>query len=263
MKIAACVITHDRLPLSYLTIDSFVERTPAPYALTIVDSGSSPETIRHLSEFIGDDVSAHETEISRWMDNGWVTFLPLGKNVYPGRACNLGWERSLADLPEAEVLVRLDNDIEVQPGWTDTLSAALGDFPDVGQFGLLDMREEGGPRKLLTGPSGTRVDIGWHNVGGPCAVRRELWDLGLRWDERTWPEYGRRRCGEDGAFSRAVKALGWRLAHIFEPVAVHHGHRWDEFPDYYKRTALERGYAPTALREHFEECERRVAAWQT
>lgn len=246
MKIAACVITHERLPLSLLTIRAALRWTPPPFVLVVADSGSSGETVDALRAAVAADPR--------------VTFLPLD-NVYPGRACNVGWEAALAALPEADVLVRLDNDVEVQRGWTKTVECALRDFPDVGTFGLLDMIEEGGPREIVTGPSGVRLDVGWGNTGGNVAIRRELWDAGVRWDERRWPEMGGR--DEGGIFSRTTRRAGWELAHVFEPIAVHHGHRWCEYEDYYARLAVERGYDPDVLRAHFDACEERVAAWQT
>lgn len=256
MRVAACVISHERLPLTLLAISAFVERTPASFSLVVVDSGSSAA----VSDFLHDAIYEDEGFAAGLGAQQEIRYIRSVENIYPGRACNAGWECALVALGGADVLVRLDNDIEVLDGWAATLEQALADFPEVGQFGLLDMRDEGGPRKLRTGPSGLRIDVGWHNVGGPCAVRPEVWDAGLRWDERTWLQYGRRRCGEDGAFSRGVRGLDWRIAHIYEPIAVHHGHDWGAYPDYYTRTAVERGYDPGALRDHFAACQERACA---
>ncbi len=47
------------------------------------------------------------------------------------------------------------------------------------------------------------------NVGGNNIIRRQLWDDGLRYDERPWPEYPA-AWSEDSFFSPAVLEMGWR-----------------------------------------------------
>ena len=58
------------------------------------------------------------------------------------------------------------------------------------------------------------------NVGGNCVIRRELWDKGLRYDERPWPElrdsYGDGYT-EDSIMGRQVRRYGWRWDRVERP----------------------------------------------
>jgi hypothetical protein len=121
--------------------------------------------------------------------------------MYPGYACNQGWQRAPE---EATHLHRADNDWAYYPDWCDHLAAAFED-PKVGQVGLRTDQEE----------SHGGVPIPW-NVGGNCVIRRELWDAGLRYDERPWTQLPPGH-SEDTYMSPAVAAMGYKWKRVAEP----------------------------------------------
>ncbi len=149
-----------------------------PFTLTIVDNGSQPDT-------------------TEWLEKHWpLSLILLGENKYPGFATNRGWEW----LPDAAThLHRADNDWAYKPGWCDQVIAAFED-PKVGQVGLRTQREE-------------PVD---YNVGGNNVIRRELWDAGLRYDERPWPELPAGH-SEDTYLSPAVVSMGYTWTRVKKP----------------------------------------------
>jgi cellulose synthase/poly-beta-1,6-N-acetylglucosamine synthase-like glycosyltransferase len=160
MILHSVIVTYDRLYATQLALASYLETVTVPYTLIVVDNGSTDGTVEWLEEL--------------WLTGGVIDdYIELGENKYPGYACNRGWE----DAPDdAQVFHRADNDWAYYPGWCDHLAEAFAD-PKVGQVGLRTDAEE----------SHNGVPIPW-NVGGNCVIRRELWDAGLRYDERPWTE---------------------------------------------------------------------------
>ena len=81
------------------------------------------------------------------------------------------------------------------------------------------------------------------NVGGNCVVRRELWDYGLRWDERPWPQLSEevgRGWTEDSLMSKQVKKMGYYWDRVerpcIQPISV------ESMDDpYYQQTWADRG----------------------
>jgi hypothetical protein len=178
------MVTYDRLYATQKSIASYMETVTVPFSLWIVDNGSTDGTLEWLatldpSEFV----------------------ISLGENRYPGYACNRGWEQAN---PSATHLHRADNDWAYHPGWCDHLAAAFED-PKVGQVGLRTDAEE----------SHNGVPIPW-NVGGNCVIRRELWDAGLRYDERPWTQLPPGH-SEDTYMSPAVAAMGYKWIRVAEP----------------------------------------------
>jgi glycosyltransferase involved in cell wall biosynthesis len=187
VKIHAVFITYNRLELTKPSIQSFLDTVSVPYTLIVVDNGSTDGTEQWLVEFA--NASKHQ-------------ILLLGKNRYPGFACNRGWE--LAP-PDADFLQRSDNDWIYLPGWCDHVAEAFGD-PEVGQVGLRTDSEE-------VFPNGKTVP--W-NVGGNNVIRRSLWDRGLRYDERPWPELPAGH-SEDTYLSPAVAEMGYKWVRVTQP----------------------------------------------
>ncbi len=176
------MVTYDRLDCTKKALKSYLATVTVPFTMTIVDNGSTDGTVEQLRS------------LSARADGPTIILLP--ENRYPGFATNRGWE--LAP-PEATFLHRADNDWAYKPGWCDQVIAAFTD-PKVGQVGLRTQREE-------------PVD---YNVGGNCVIRRELWDAGLRYDERPWTQLPAGH-SEDTYLSPAVVAMGYKWTRVKRP----------------------------------------------
>jgi glycosyltransferase involved in cell wall biosynthesis len=182
MKLHTVFITYNRLELTKQAVRSYLETVSVPYFLVISDNGSTDGTEQWLME--------------EW-DHNPSELLLIPQNRYPGFACNRGWE--VAD-GSATHLHRADNDFKFLPGWCEEVEERFQD-PALGQLGLRTDEEEQWAQ--------------W-NVGGNCIIRRELWDQGLRYDERPWTEYPP-GYSEDSIFSPAVEKLGYRWERVKRP----------------------------------------------
>jgi glycosyltransferase involved in cell wall biosynthesis len=174
-------ISYNRLELTKAAVASYLETVSLPYDYTIVDNGSDDGT-------------------QEWLVESFHPFILLGENRYPGYACNRGWEHSRAD---AVFLHRADNDFSFLPGWCEEVMRVF-ETAKVGQVGL------------RTGPEEMHAA---HNVGGNCVIRRTLWDRGLRYDERPWPEYPP-GWSEDSFLSPAVAEMGYTWTRVKQPCIV-------------------------------------------
>jgi len=181
VKLHTVVISYNRLELTKQVIETYHATVSVPHSIVVVDNGSDDDTVHWLQR-------SHAL--------GMFGLILLGRNFYPGYACNRGFAWAAED---ASFLHRQDNDFAFLPGWCDELWQAFQD-PAVGQVGLRTDDEE------LNAP--------W-NVGGCNVIRRELWDQGLRWDERPWSELG--GTTEDYYWSQGVKNLGYRWTRVARP----------------------------------------------
>jgi glycosyltransferase involved in cell wall biosynthesis len=189
MKLHTVMVTYNRLESTKQSIASFLETVTVPWSLTIVDNGSTDGTREWLAD--------HGPFKARTV--------ALGENRYPGYACNLGWSYAPDD---ATHLQRADNDWTFLPGWCDVVQEAF-ENPLVGQVGLRTDREESDRHGK---------PIPW-NVGGNNIIRRSLWDAGLRYDERPWPELPAGH-SEDTYLSPAVSAMGFEWQRVAKPCIV-------------------------------------------
>lgn len=185
MRIHTCFISYERPDLTVQAVESYLETVTMPWSAVIVDNGSSHATILDLLGLVG----AHPS----------INLMRLGENRYPGYACNRGWENQHADL-----LHRADNDFSFRPGWCEEVCARFAENPRLGQLGLRTDEEE--------------LHAVW-NVGGNNVIRRELWDKGLRYDEKPWPEYPP-GYSEDSYFSPAVKEMGYEWGRVKRPCII-------------------------------------------
>lgn len=205
MIIHSVIISYQRLDLTKQAIKSYVETVSVPHKLVVVDNGSSQE----VTDWILRNAAA-------------FSYLLLGKNMYPGFACNRGFERANQ---EATIFHRADNDFVFLPGWCEEVQERFAENPRLGQLGLRTGEEE-----LHNG----------HNVGGNSAYRRQLWDEGLRYDERPWPKIKTVGYTEDSFMSPEVAKMGWEWGRVqkpcIRPISV-------ESPDdeYYVKTWADRG----------------------
>lgn len=191
MKLHTVFITYNRLELTKRAISSYLETVTAPYTLWVVDNASTDGTQEWIQENINQ------------VGMGYTLFK---ENRYPGRAANQGWEavEFTGMAGGATHLHRADNDFEFLPGWCMVVQKAFRNRR-LGQLGLRTNEEE---------------LFNWNNVGGNCVIARELWDKGLRYDERPWPQIAEEvGCGwsEDGLFSPAVKEMGYTWSRVKTP----------------------------------------------
>jgi glycosyltransferase involved in cell wall biosynthesis len=210
MKLHTVFITYNRLDLSKRALDSYLNTVSVEHSVMIVDNGSSDGTQEWIADLFRDQIIM-----------GYVQFKT---NVYPGAACNEGFAKAPED---ATHLHRADNDFVFLPGWCEAVKRSFGHIKKLGQLGLRTRHEEDSSI----------------NVGGNCVFRRELWDKGLRWDERPWPQL-RDEVGagwtEDSLMSQEVRNMGWNWGRVqdacIEPIS-----RESEDDPYYQGTWADRG----------------------
>ena len=212
MNIHTVMVTYNRLELTKQAIQSWRETTYGPATLFVVDNASEDGTTEWLDE-----------NLSSWNR----LFLP--KNMYPGYATNRGWEYAPSD---TVLLHRADNDFVFLPDWETHVRLQFSVNERLGQLGLRTDEEE-----LFNA----------HNVGGNCVIRKQLWDEGLRYDERTWPEISAKVRGytEDSFLSPRVRKMGWEWGRVTQPcivdIAGNEGSYDGKYDDYLKQTKLDRG----------------------
>ena len=184
------MVTHNRLELTKQAVASYLDTVQGPFCLVIADNGSTDGTQDWVRSKMHPD----------WRDVP-VRLIEMRENRYPGFATNRGWELAWS---ETVLLHRADNDFVFLPGWEQHVRLQFTANPRLGQLGLRTDREEI-----------------WHpnNVGGNCVIRRELWDQGLRYDERPWPEISKGMPGytEDSLMSPQVLEMGWEWARVTVP----------------------------------------------
>ena len=217
MKLHTVFVTYNRLELTKQAIESYLETVTVPFSLWVVDNASTDGTQKWIGETLTEIGMGH-------------SLLPV--NRYPGWATNHGWEAveftGIAE--DATHLHRADNDHIFLPGWCEEVER-LFQSPKIGQLGLRTAQEEQYAK--------------W-NTGGNCVIRRELWDKGLRWDERPWPQL-RDEIGpghtEDSLMSPAVRAMGYTWTRVSRPCIVPISPETPDDPDlpYYKQSWADRG----------------------
>lgn len=179
MKLHTVFITYNRLELTKQAIDSYLETVTLPFAFVVYDNGSQDGT-------------------ADWIRAKGYPLIGDHENRYPGFAANRGWSHWMK--ADTTHLHRADNDFAFLPGWCEEVERIF-QSEKVGQVGLRTDEEEMYAR--------------W-NVGGNCVIRRELWDQGLRYDERPWPEYPP-GYSEDSFLSPAVEQMGYTWTRVKRP----------------------------------------------
>jgi GT2 family glycosyltransferase len=205
--IHSVIISFNRLELLQQCYRSYKETVTVPHTLVIVDNASANETRRWLSR----EVSPQDRVIF------------LEHNRFPGFACNRGWETMPS---ETTHLHRSDNDFVFLPDWCEE---TLRTFKHgVGQVGLRTDREE---MKAKT------------NVGGNNVILRQLWNEGLRYDERPWGTDYPAGWTEDSLLSPAVERMGYKWRRVKRPCIVPISNE-DPNDPYYQETWRLRGITP-------------------
>jgi glycosyltransferase involved in cell wall biosynthesis len=210
MNLHTVMITYNRLELTKQAIESYLDTVDGPFSLIVVDNASTDGTQDWL------------LEQSRVDGRIGVTLLP--DNKYPGYATNRGWELSP---PGTALLHRADNDFVFLPGWELHVRLRFSTSPLLGQLGLRTGEEE-----LHNS----------HNVGGNCVIRQQLFDEGLRYDERPWPKIAKKVPGytEDSFLSPDVVRMGWAWGRVTVP-CIRPISSEDPNDEYYQRSWADRG----------------------
>jgi len=172
----------------------------------------------------------------------WVTLIPSSTNGGFGAGCNLGIEHSLRSGRSRAVWL-LNPDTRVMPGTVDALATFMAATPRAGITGTALLLADGTPwphafrfptvlgeleRALRWGPAsrllarhavvrtmdGRAEQTDWVS-GASVAVRRELLEQGLRFDEGYFLYY------EETDFCRTAQAMGWQCWYAPRPVVLH------------------------------------------
>jgi glycosyltransferase involved in cell wall biosynthesis len=211
VKLHAVIVSYRRLPLLQGCVSSFLSTVTIPHSLVVVDNGS-PSDVR---DWIKRDAKK----------NGY-RFALLAENHYPGYAANRGFEMAP---PDADLLMRSDNDCAWLPGWDSELADVFSD-PSVGQYGPTAAGDE----------RWTRL-AGWP-VGGNSIIRKSMFDDGLRYDETPWPEASMQ---EDHCLYEAIRGMGYKRVWASKPCLAYTGMR---DPDYDREVTEARGHIWTDYR---------------
>lgn len=231
MKLLIVMITYNRLDYSQQTLTGLLATIKVPHHIVVVDNASTDGTRLWLA----DQKSGGHID----------DFIINDENLYPGAAANIGWEQGLADYPEATHLMRLDNDMSFKSGWDRIAEEYFKKIPELGQLGLDHKAIEDPKAKLRALEINGKTLNPWPGcVGGPNIIRREIYDLGIRYEPLRWDDGRQSPLQEDSDFSRKIKAKGYLVGHMTENLARTFANEsnWSDYPDYYKKTMADRGY---------------------
>jgi glycosyltransferase involved in cell wall biosynthesis len=236
MKLLVCLITYNRLKYTQRTLRNFRKTISdgTDYYLVAVDNASHDQTQLYLKRQEGRGV------IDKVIINP--------ENYYPGRATNIGWAAGLLKFPQATHLMRLDNDMEFKDGWDQVVADYFRFIPELGQLGYdheaIEHQEAPLHRVEINGRIINKWPMGV--VGGPCVIRRKVWDDGNRYDETPWQSETEDMITnqEDVKFSHALAAQGWLVGHAQKDIGRTFANQanWGDYPEYYKETMAKRGY---------------------
>lgn len=231
MKLLIVLITHNRLKYTRKTLRHLWASIELPYYLVVVDNASTDGTQAYLE---------------KTSERGRIDAIILNKdNKYPGAAANQGWEFGLIAYPQATHLMRLDNDMELRRGWDLEAQRYFETMPHLGQLGLDYSAVEGHPEAEIK--YGDMAVNSWPGVvGGPCIIKRAIFDSGVRYDETPWHNErpGVPQQQEDSKLSHELRRLGYLVGHATGGLTRTFADEtnWKDYPDYYKRTFAQRGY---------------------
>lgn len=234
MKLLICLVTYERLAYTKRTLKSLWDVTSdnADYFLIVSDNASTDGTREYLKEL---------------KKRGRINDLLLNEqNYYPGKACNLGWEKALS-IYNATHLMRLDNDMQLTKDWDERVAEYFEAIPELGQLGIEYEAIETPEAELHKRVINDFTINEWPGVvGGPMIMPKKLWDAGIRYDETPWykerPNTPAQQ--EDSRLSQSIKNKGYLVGHAQEELGRTFANKtnWKEYPDYYKKTMSERGY---------------------
>lgn len=229
MRLLIIVVTYNRLAYTKKTLRMLFDTVEVPHHIIVVDNNSNDGTREYLESL---------KKRNRIDD---VILNP--DNYYPGKATNIGWRQGLESY-DATHLMRLDNDIHLEKGWDTQADKYFAKIPNLGQLGIDNDAIQHPSAKLREMTlNGMTINTWPGCVGGPCIVRRSLWDNGLRYDETPW-EGSRSKLQEDSRLSTSVRNMGYLAGHMTDGLCWTFANEtnWKDYPEYYKKTFYDRGY---------------------
>lgn len=232
MKLLICLITYNRLEYTKRTLESLKKTIDVPYYLIISDNNSTDGSLE-------------------WLKTQGIHLIQNDENMYPGYACNRGWANGILNYPEATHLMRCDNDMEFAKNWASKAEEYFRAMPPLGQLGLdytaLDTWNK--DKRWITTIKRKSINAWPGNVGGPCVIRRKIYDRGARYDESPWEDLREDKdsittAQEDVKFSLLMHNYGYIYGHATEKLAWTFAtpDTWKDYPEYYERTMNVRGY---------------------
>lgn len=231
MKLLIVMITYNRLAYTEKTLRMLLNTIKVPHYIVVVDNYSTDGTRGFLKEM---------------RDQKKIDYLILSEtNYFPGKATNIGWEMGIYKYPEATHLMRLDNDFVLLPDWDITAEKYFEKVPNLGQLGLDHSAIEGHEDEEQT-INGINLNPWPGNVGGTNIIKRQVWDMQMRYDESRWSSLGKNipTPQEDCRFSHLIIANGFLMGHMTERLAWTFADEsnWNDYPEYYEKTFTQRGY---------------------
>ncbi len=198
------ILTHNGLHHTQRCLDSLRRYTRSPWRATVIDNASSDDTPAWLSA----------------LKDPRITVELRTDNLGVGGGRNRLFELMLPSMPDTDVLVFLDNDIEVGDGWDVPFQDAFTRSDRLGVAGrwAFNMLVHDAWRDIL--PEKSNDDGPADTVQGCCFwVRAATARAVGAFDEalgRFWHE-------DDDYCVRALHA-GWDVQRIWSPAIVHHEH---------------------------------------
>lgn len=229
MRLLIVVVTFNRLEYTKKTLRMLWGTIEVPHHIIVVDNNSTDGTIQYLKGL----KKRHRID----------DLILNPDNYYPGKATNIGWRHGLESY-DATHLMRLDNDIHMEKGWDTQAEKYFAKIPNLGQLGIDNDAIQHPSAKLREMTlNGMTINTWPGCVGGPCIVRRSLWDNGLRYDETPW-EGSRSKLQEDSRLSTSVRNMGYLAGHMTDGLCWTFANEtnWKDYPEYYKKTFYDRGY---------------------
>ena len=211
--ISLVILGYNRLDMTRACIDSILASTSQPFELVFVDNGSSDGS----GDWIRNRVPA-------------AKIIRNNENVGIPRGRNQGIKITTADL-----IVVMDNDVEVRPGWLDDLIAETRNADAAGIEAWQIDKSFHASWKCVR--QGERFDY----IGGACTIfKRKVFEVAGLYDEGLSPAYY-----EDALSSIRIRQAGFKLAWSQTQKIVHkqhatlvHGQK-----DFVWQTAMEKSHA--------------------
>ncbi len=192
------MVTFNRLEFTRQAIDSIVQFTNFPYALTVVDNNSQDGTQEYLAELKRQGVIKN--------------LLLLPENVGIARASNLAWQQE----PAAAHYLKFDNDVVIQkPDWLLNMVTVADAVPELAALGY-NFEPVSYPVESLQGfPIRVKRNA---NLGGACYLIPKRAEQALGYWCEDYGLYGE----EDHDHSVRLRLAGFLNAYMEdEDIGIH------------------------------------------